>query len=250
MTLLTRGRYSLRTAATEEDVARALDLRWRAFRAGRERQEGAGGDGDRFDAACDHVLIEEKDTGVLVAAFRLMMLADGREVGQSYAAQFYDLAPLAGFAGKMIELGRFCLDPGRHDPDILRLAWGGLTARVDAAGVEMIFGCSSFSGTDAWAYGDAFTLLAQRYLAPPRLMPKVGSPEVVRFAEGAEARSFDPRKALQTLPPLLRTYLTMGGRVSDHAVVDRDLGTVHVFTALEIGRVPNARARALRLVAG
>jgi hypothetical protein len=38
----------------------------------------------------------------------------------------------------------------------------------------------------------------------------------------------------------------MGGWVSDHAVVDIDLDTLHVFTGLEIGRVPKARARLLR----
>jgi putative hemolysin len=52
------------------------------------------------------------------------------------------------------------------------------------------------------------------------------------------------------MPPLLRTYLAMGGWVSDHAVVDRDLGTLHVFTGLEIAAIPPGRARALRAVAG
>ena len=48
------------------------------------------------------------------------------------------------------------------------------------------------------------------------------------------------------MPPLLRSYLTMGGWVSDHAVVDRDLNTLHVFTGLEIASIPAARAKALR----
>ena len=38
----------------------------------------------------------------------------------------------------------------------------------------------------------------------------------------------------------------MGGWVSDHAVVDNDLGTLHVFTGVEISRIPAARARLLR----
>ncbi len=40
------------------------------------------------------------------------------------------------------------------------------------------------------------------------------------------------------MPPLLRTYLMMGGWVSDHAVVDRQMNTLHVFTGLEIGAIP------------
>ena len=38
----------------------------------------------------------------------------------------------------------------------------------------------------------------------------------------------------------------MGGWVSDHAVVDRQMGTLHVFTGLEIGAIPESRKRLLR----
>jgi len=42
----------------------------------------------------------------------------------------------------------------------------------------------------------------------------------------------------------------MGGWVSDHAVVDNDMNTLHVFTGVEIGAIPPARKRLLRQVAG
>ncbi|MFZ8959943.1 MAG: ornithine-acyl-ACP acyltransferase, partial [Paracoccaceae bacterium] len=60
-------------------------------------------------------------------------------------------------------------------------------------------------------------------------------------------RKPDLKRAMVTLPPLLRSYLMLGGWVSDHAVIDRDLNTIHVFTGLEIAAVPPARARLLRL---
>ena len=59
-------------------------------------------------------------------------------------------------------------------------------------------------------------------------------------------RQSDPRAAMAAMPPLLRSYLAMGGWVSDHAVVDAQLGTLHVFTGLEIRAIPPARARLLR----
>ena len=42
----------------------------------------------------------------------------------------------------------------------------------------------------------------------------------------------------------------MGGWVSNHAVADRELDTLHVFTCVEVDRVPAARAASLRAVAG
>ena len=63
-----------------------------------------------------------------------------------------------------------------------------------------------------------------------------------------KAQGFDRDAALRGLPPLLRSYLAMGGWVSDHAVVDRDLNTLHVFTAVEISSIPAERAETLRAV--
>lgn len=244
MLTLRKGRYQARLAQTGQDVRRAQGLRHLAFRG------GEGLDADRFDDLCHHVLVEEMRTGKLVCCFRLMPLKGGAEIGQSYSAQYYELSALTDFAGPMVEMGRFCLHPDWRDPDILRVAWGAMTRFVDEQGVELLFGCSSFQGTDTAGYGDAFALLRDRHLAPKRWLPRVKAPNVFRFAEALGLRKPDARRAMLGMPPLLRTYLVMGGWVSDHAVVDRELNTLHVFTGLEIRAIPPARARLLRAAAG
>jgi putative hemolysin len=238
----------VRWAADEGDIAATQRLRHLCFietTGGRARPGGR--DADRFDALCRHAMVEEAATGRLVASFRAMLLPSGRAVGESYAAQFYGLARLEGFAAPMVEVGRFCVHPGCHDADVLRLAWGHLTRLVDEAGVGLLFGCSSFAGTDPAPYAEAFALLAGQHRAPVALAPAVKAAEVVRLDAGT---TVDRRRAMAAMPPLLRTYLGMGGWVSDHAVVDRDLGTLHVFTGVEIAAIPPARVRALRAVAG
>jgi L-ornithine Nalpha-acyltransferase len=242
MLIVRKGRYLARFAGTEDDLRACVDLRGRAFRAGVR----GGSDADGFDAICRHVMVEAGQTGRLVCCFRLFPLADGREIGRTYAAQFYELSALRTYPGRMVELGRFCIDPTLRDPDILRAAWGAMTRFVDAEGVEMLFGCSSFAGTDPEGYLDAFAMLKDAHLAPKRWLPRIKAPRVFRFARALRLRKPDVRAAMMAMPPLLRTYLAMGGWVSDHAVVDADLGTLHVFTGLEIGRIPAARARLLR----
>jgi len=242
---LTKGRYCARLADSAGDIQAAQALRYRCFVDAR----GGGLDGDPFDAACQHVLVEDRKSGALVCCFRLLPLENGACIGKSYSAQYYDLSGLRNFTGPMVELGRFCIAPDVHDPDILRVAWGAITRFVDDDGVEMLFGCSSFQGTDAAVYLDAFAMLKERHLAPKRWLPQIKAPNVVRFAQKLRAAP-DRRQAQLGMPPLLRTYLLMGGWVSDHAVVDTDLNTLHVFTGLEIKAVPPGRARLLRAVAG
>ncbi|MFN4131256.1 MAG: GNAT family N-acetyltransferase [Paracoccaceae bacterium] len=256
---LSRGRYEVRLAHTGDEVAAAQRLRHVAFRASRGASPSAsrgvardaGRDADAFDDVAQHVLVRDRARGDLVACYRVQLF-HGASVAQSYAAQFYDLSRLAHFPGPMLELGRFCLDPGQHDPDILRLAWAAMARMVDDAGAGLLFGCSSFAGADPAQHAGALSALAAR-VAPEAWRPGPLAPE--RIALSGVCAQIPNQAAGQVagqipgLPALLRTYLSMGGWVSDHAVIDRDLDTLHVLTGVEIAAIPPARARALRLIA-
>jgi len=244
MLSLRKGRYRARFAETPADILAAQRLRTRAFHG----DVSADLDADYFDEVCDHVLVEDQRNGDLVCCFRILPLNDGADIARSYSAQYYELSALEAFDGPMVEMGRFCIDPEVKDPDILRVAWGAMTTYVDEQGVEMLFGCSSFHGTDAEQYRDAFAMLKERHLAPKRWLPKVKAPKVFRFAQKLR-RKPDAKLAMLRMPPLLRTYLMMGGWVSDHAVVDSHMNTLHVFTGLEIRAIPPARKRLLRATA-
>ncbi|WBU51781.1 GNAT family N-acetyltransferase [Paracoccus sp. SCSIO 75233] len=249
--MLKRGRYHARLAGNADDLRAAQRLRWLAFIGKRGVvDDGAAIDADQYDDACHHVLIEDQRSGILVATFRFMLLESGTEIERSYSASHYDLGRLREFEGPMVEMGRFCIHPEHADPDILRVAWGAMTRFVDDNKVGLLFGCSSFMGTDAQGYADAFAMLKERHLAPRRWLPRVKAPKVFRFARALRLMKPDPRRAQAGLPPLLRSYLLMGGWVSDHAVVDEQLGTLHVFTGLEIAAIPPARQKLLRGVAG
>lgn len=248
--MLRKGRYAARFAETDADLRAAQALRHLCFVETPGGPHRVGGlDADQFDERCHHVLVEEVRSGRLVCCFRLLPMRTGSEIGESYSAQFYGLDALRDFTGPMVEMGRFCIHPEVEDADILRVAWGAMTQYVDENGVEMLFGCSSFQGTEADTYLDAFDMLTERHLAPLRWLPRVKAPRVFRFAERLR-RPFDRKVAMRRMPPLLKTYLVMGGWVSDHAVVDAEMNTLHVFTGLEIAAIPPARARALRMVAG
>ena len=236
-----RGGYHVRLAASEADVSRAKALRHRAFFG------SAGVDEDAFDTSCEHVLIDNRE-GRLLGCFRILSLPSGQALSQSYSAQFYDLGQLAGFEGKMLEIGRFCLEPEVAEPDVLRIAWGALTRFVDEQNIKMLFGCASFSGVSGLRYQDSFALLRARHLAPECWRPRQRARDVFDFGTAPHGEA-DLKRGIVQMPPLLRSYLAMGGWVSDHAVIDREMGTMHVFTGLEVRAIPAARKRLLRALA-
>lgn len=242
MTPFEKGGLRVRLAACKDDVAAAQALRHKAFFS----RDGLDDDG--FDGFCDQVLVERISDAALVGCFRMMRFEGGREIRRSYSAQFYELSALEDYEGAMVEMGRFCIDPEACDADILRVSWAAMTRYVDENNVEMLFGCSSFPGVETTPYLDAFAWLKARHLAPKRWLPRVKAPQVFRFASKLR-RKPDPKRAMGRMPPLLKTYLMMGGWVSDHAVVDRKMGTLHVFTGVEIAAIPPSRKRLLRATA-
>lgn len=194
-----------------------------------------------------HVIVERGDE--MQAYFRVMLFGWGAGLAQGYAARFYDVTPLSGYARPIAEMGRFCLAPGGVHPDVLRLAWGAMTRIVDDGQAGLLVGCTSFRGAGWEAHRAGLALLAAEFVGPAEHLPGRKATEVVDFPALA-GPVVDRRASLVSLPPLLRTYLGMGGWVSDHAVVDHELDTLHVFTCVEVDRVPAARAASLRVLAG
>lgn len=242
---LERAGLVARMAEGAQDIARAQELRHLCFLATRGLCRPGGQDRDSFDAACLHFLIEDQASSQLQGCFRVQILP-AAEMGRGYAGQFYDLSNLPRQPGTVMELGRFCVHPSTDNPEVLRLAWAAITRLVDAHGVWLLFGCSSFPGADGSLHQDALAYLGQNHLPPYTMRPGRKAPGALDLPD----HPVDTRRALADLPPLLRSYIGMGGWVSDHAVIDESLDTLHVFTALEVARIPAARARALRALAG
>lgn len=238
---MSSGRYRSRVVCGSSDLKASFALRHAAFFG------AAGLDTDGFDAACHHVLIEDHETAELVCSFRILLLEDGAELNQSYSYQYYELTRLTSYSSRMMEVGRFCVLPGLLDPDVLRFAWAIMAAIVDVLDVKMLFGCTSFAGTQIAPYNKSFGLLRDRYLAPLEWSPGIKAPFVHEFDTHCDHQT-DIRHAMRVMPPLLRTYLMMGGWVSDHVVIDKKMNTLHVFTGLEVSIIPEGRKQLLRAV--
>lgn len=231
-------RYAARLAQSKSELRETQVFRARCFGL------TSGLDQDQWDAECDHLIIRRNETGAIVGCCRLRFLP-GTEISAGYSGQFYDLSRLDAGQGLSMELGRFCIDPRCRDPDILRLAWASLTGYVDNMGASLLFGCASFAGTNPAHYAAAFRYLRENAMLRDGLAPGRKADQVHFLGAGGPAAD-DRRIALRQMPPLLRSYLALGGGVSDHAVVDPAMNTLHVFTAVETALVPPRRQKLLR----
>ncbi len=233
---LRAGNLGVRIASTRSEVDAALALRYRIFfeemgatpdPATRRTQR----DQDAYDAVADHLLVIDHEIGPgpegVVGTYRLIQQAGADAIGCFYSATEYDIAPITGFPGQILELGRSCVDARYRGRAVMQLLWRGIAAYVFHHQIELLFGCASLTGTDPDALATELTYLYGHHLAPPALRPRARRERYIDMRR-LDPAHIDPRRANQMLPPLIKGYLRVGAFVGDGAVVDSQFNTTDV----------------------
>lgn len=241
-------RLAVRLARNATDLAAVQRLRWQVFFE--EMGAQAQGlldelDADPYDALCDHLLVIDEDQpgtlvadGQVVGTYRLLRESVARAAEGFYSAGEFDLAPLlAGegrVGGELLELGRSCVLPAFRTSATISLLWRGIADYIAAHDIGLMFGCASFPGTDPDAHAPALSLLAHTCLAPAGQRPRVHHGVALeRLPRG----SYDERRAMLALPPLIKGYLRCGARFGDGAFIDHAFNTVDVCVVLPVEQI-------------
>ncbi len=242
---LRAGNLGVRVATTPDEVEAALALRYRVFfdEMGAIPNPAAAAvrrDRDEFDAVADHLLVVDHEIGPgpegVVGTYRMMQQDAADRIGRFYSADEFDISTILHFPGRVLELGRSCVDAHYRGRAVMQLLWRGIATYVAYYGIDLMFGCASLTGTDPEALAVELTYLYEHHLAPPALRPRALAGRYVEMRR-LDVELIDPRKANQMLPPLIKGYLRLGGFVGDGAVVDREFNTTDVAVIVKTDTV-------------
>ena len=234
---LRAGHLGVRIAATEAEIDAVQALRWRVFYEEMRAEPSAAArllkrDVDAFDAVADHMVVVDHAIGPgpegVVGTYRLIQQSAAEQIGRFYSDEEYDLSPLVGgFQGKLLELGRSCVDAGYRSRAVMQLLWRGIAAYVFRHQIDLMFGCASLPSTDPDEWAAELTYLYYNHLAPPALRPRALPEQYVEMRR-MDPEDVDSRRALAGLPPLIKGYLRLGCFIGDGAVIDEQFNTTDV----------------------
>ncbi|NBV87584.1 MAG: GNAT family N-acetyltransferase [Verrucomicrobia bacterium] len=237
--ILSRGasanEYSVRLAASPEDVRAAQTLRFLVFNL--ELQEGLEEsyltlrDEDAYDTACDHLLVE--CAGEVVGTYRMQTGETAARHQGFYSAQEFDLAPFEPIRAQVLELGRACVHSEHRNLRVLSMLWRGIASYARERGCRYLLGCSSLTSQDAEEGLALYEMLARKHLAPLefRTLPL---PSWICPVPATEREPAPVPRA----PKLLTAYLSLGAKICAPPALDREFKTIDFLTLLDLHNLP------------
>lgn len=245
------GSLEVRLARGPREIWRAQRLRYRVFYQEMSAKPDVVSrmfrrDADRFDAACDHLLVIDHAArgrfgGIkprVVGTYRLMRAPAAERLGGFYSQSEFDIGPLlARHPGlRFLELGRSCVLKPYRTKKTVELLWHGIWAYVRHHRIDAMFGCASFDGVDPDMLALPLSFLHHNATAEGPWRVEALQDQRVAM-DRLPAGMIDAKAALKTLPPLLKGYLRVGARFGAGAVIDRQFGTTDVLVILPVSAI-------------
>jgi putative hemolysin len=228
--------FSVSLAQSVADLTECQRLRFQVFNRelgeGLAASERTGMDRDRFDWVCDHLMVRDISTGVLVGTYRMQTGYRAQGNLGYYSEQLFDFAPFEPIRGELLELGRACVHSDYRNTTALAMLWKGIASYAALCNARYMIGCSSITSQDENEGAALFEELREKYLAPEELrtLPKLPC--------RCEASTSVFAVATPDPPRLFRAYLDLSARLCGPPAIDREFGTIDFLTLLDLQVIP------------
>ncbi|TFW15533.1 GNAT family N-acetyltransferase [Duganella callida] len=234
----TSGKLVLSMASTPEELREVQRLRYKVFieSMGLSALERADGlDSDEFDEHCDHLIVRDRDTLMVVGTYRLLSAARARKLGRLYSEGEFDLGRLNNIRNRIVEAGRACIHPDYRGGSVIMLLWSGLADYMRRENCEFLIGCASISLADGGHNAVAvYQQLVTKHMAPVeyRVTPHLPFP-------------FSKLDAAQKpqVPALLKGYMRSGAWICGEPAWDPDFESADLFLLMPLSNLDTRYAR-------
>ena len=232
-------RYRIRTTRDAGDIRSAQRLRYAVFNVelgeGLASSDDSGLDADPFDAQCDHLIIEEQETGEVIGTYRLQTGPIAAAGLGYYSATEFDFSPYESLRHEILELGRACIHADHRNRAVLDLLWTGIAQYAEGSGSRYLLGCSSLTSQSPEEGWGLYEQLTGKFLAPSHLRTRpIGQYVMLRPAA--------PSGTVKT-PKLFAAYLTVGAWIAGPPALDADFRTIDFLTILDLENMTRAGKR-------
>jgi len=226
-------------AESLDDLMACQRLRYLVFNC--ELGEGlaasarTGLDRDQFDFICDHLMVTDASSGLLVGTYRMQTGYRAKGNLGYYGEELFDFSPFEGVRAEILELGRACVHHDYRNTPVLNMLWKGIIRYAQSCGARYLIGCSSLASQNENEGVALYEELREKHLADPRFRTV---PKAVHECRSSGEPASAPRP-----PRLFRAYLNISARLCGPPAIDREFKTIDFLTLVDLHGIPD-RVRA------
>ena len=240
---ITLGDFVIKLANNKYELKKAQALRYSVFYKEKKAKSNFPKkmmklDYDKIDKFADHLIVIDKKRksikNKIVGTYRLIRGDVALSFGGFYTSSEFDLTNiLNSYKHKQIlELGRSCVHKDYRNGTTMKLLWKAIAEYIKLYDIKVLLGCASFPGTDVQEFSKELSYLRSNFSLPEEISVKSlldhNYPVYIKNnINESDIRTF------AKLPPLIKGYLRVGGRVSDSFFVDYDFNTIDLCVIVQ-----------------
>jgi putative hemolysin len=225
-------RFTTFVASDSETIRAAQALRYHVFAeemGARLHSLEPGLDIDDIDPYCDHLVVYDTQCHKVIGCTRLLRDDQAARLGRFYSESEFQLDNILALSGRLLEVGRTCVDSTYRGGAVLACLWTGLAEYVQQHNFDFLMGCASIPpGPNGFAVDVVYRNIEPDQFGPASLqvIPRHPVPHWKRCQRDESG-----------IPPLLQAYLRLGAQVCGEPCWDEDFNVMDVFILLKLERL-------------
>ena len=239
----------IKLAETNSEIKKAQSLRYSVFY--KEKNAKASllkkmlrRDFDKIDRFADHLIVIDKNRRNLhnniIGTYRLIRGDLASQYGGFYTSTEFDLSNIfhSYKNNQILELGRSCIHKKYRNGSTVSLLWKAIANYVSVYDIKILLGCASFPGTNVMTFSDELAYLKKNHSLQSELSVKSLDVNIYQI-NNSKNKNVNDLKLFTTLPPLIKGYLRVGGKVSESCFVDHDFNTIDLCVVVQTNVINN-----------
>lgn len=202
----------------------------------------AGHDIDRFDDYCEHLLVRDCNSGLLLGTYRILTPAQAKRAGGLYSDQEFDLSAIDHLRDNMVELGRSCVHSEHRSGSVIMALWTALAHFLRDNKLDTMIGCASipmdYHGLPSGqAAASIWEQVRHKHLTAEtcRATPNIALPVDDLYQSDVQVEP----------PALIRAYLRLGTKILGAPAWDPEFHTADLPMMMQVAELPERFRKSL-----
>ena len=227
-------------AKHQDEIREAQQLRYQVFgqeMGARLPETVPGHDIDVFDDYCEHLLVRDAASQLVIGTYRVLTPAQAKRIGGTYSDTEFDLTRLRDLRTRMVELGRSCVHPDHRHGGVILALWGALFVFMARNQLDIMIGCASIPMLhNGMVSGDAAASLWRHLQMQDRNMASIEFHVRPRLPLPIE--ELDATLDVEA-PALIKGYLRLGAKILGAPAWDPDFNTADLPMMMRVKDLPH-----------